>query len=367
MSVLPNPEDNAHAGARERLTSLDAIRGIAALIVLLYHFNLFFDLVNLYGRHSIPYRIFFAGPSAVYLFFVLSGFVLFIAFSKNDNFIYIHYIIKRLIRLYIPLSVAVIISAALYLITFAGPVDKATEFFNKNVWTDYPDLSILFGHLALLDPKPFQSLDGVMWSLVQEIRISVIFPVIAIGILRVPKTTLGLSLAISLTGFYYANDLSPLGIVDLSITARFVFLFAAGAWLAAHRDKLAAGQFSNWLVLWLGVCMVLLIMRGAYAPLLMSVGAILLVAVAAANSSLKGALSTQPFAYLGRISFSLYLIHMVVLQSVIHGFSAHLNLPELVVLSFLMSFVAAELFYRFVEYPSLRFARWAADRLVKVD
>ncbi|WP_273445283.1 acyltransferase family protein [Neolewinella agarilytica] len=95
---------------QDKLLKLEAIRGAAALYVILHHtFNSFFafgwDL-------SLLFRF---GQEAVILFFIISGFVIEISFSKGKDKSFSTYFTKRLIRIYIPLLCVFMANYALVL------------------------------------------------------------------------------------------------------------------------------------------------------------------------------------------------------------------------------------------------------------
>ena len=45
-----------------------------------------------------------------------------------------------------------------------------------------PTWSVVLAHLAMTDEQAWQSIDNVMWSLVIELRLSLIFPIIAVAV-----------------------------------------------------------------------------------------------------------------------------------------------------------------------------------------
>ena len=67
--------------------------------------------------------------------------------------------------------------------------------------------------------------------------------------------------------------------------------------------------------------------------------------------------------WLGKVSYSLYLIHMPILAALAHGFpSARPALIALLAVS--SSLLASELFHRWVEQPAQRFGRFLADSAI---
>jgi peptidoglycan/LPS O-acetylase OafA/YrhL len=82
-------------------------------------------------------------------------------------------------------------------------------------------------------------------------------------------------------------------------------------------------------------------------------GAILLVATAAFSDVVRNALDRAPLRWLGKISYSLYLIHFIVLFAVLYAFRAEVTLPRVLIAAPTLSILAATLLYRFVEVPSI--------------
>jgi len=104
-----------------RLTSLDAVRGIASFIVILCHCNAILpDAVQSQLDSSIlsrPIALFTNGAASVIIFFVLSGYVLALPFFHGTQPNYSRYVFRRFCRIYIPFAVAICIAALLCRIT----------------------------------------------------------------------------------------------------------------------------------------------------------------------------------------------------------------------------------------------------------
>ncbi|MBI9061925.1 MAG: acyltransferase [Marinilabiliaceae bacterium] len=80
-----------------RLTVLDAFRGIAALAVVLYHYTIRYSLLYDFETPSFM-QVFKYGYLGVHLFFIISGFVIFMTIQKNNTPLLFLY--KRFTRLY---------------------------------------------------------------------------------------------------------------------------------------------------------------------------------------------------------------------------------------------------------------------------
>lgn len=356
------PMSGGRAAPRER--SLDALRGIAAFVVMTYHMNLAYHGVNLASSMMIPVRPLFGGSAAVYIFFVMSGFVLFRSLEGKDGFRYGPYIVKRMLRLYLPLAAAVLISALFYWLVKPVPIVGGSTWLNQKSWEAPPSLGLLLGHLALLDTTLFQSLDNVIWSLVHEIRISVIFPLLAVCIVRWPRQTLVLSLILSACGFYFAPDKTPPQAVDLLRTARYVFLFVAGAWMASRSEQIRSLMNDSRLA-WGGIAVAwgLLALGSAFAPLAYSAASILLVAIVSGNARISRGIERRVFIWLGEVSYGLYLIHLPLLLVFAHMLNGLASPAVVIGLAIPSALLGAQLFTMFVDRKAIRIGRWASARL----
>ncbi|WP_016954014.1 acyltransferase family protein [Catenovulum agarivorans] len=89
-----------------RISELDALRGIAALCVVIYHF--FYNYHTIYGHATLPVEWSYLGRYGVQLFFILSGYVIFLTLSKVKK--PMDFIISRFSRLYPAFWVSVAIT-----------------------------------------------------------------------------------------------------------------------------------------------------------------------------------------------------------------------------------------------------------------
>jgi peptidoglycan/LPS O-acetylase OafA/YrhL len=67
--------------------------------------------------------------------------------------------------------------------------------------------------------------------------------------------------------------------------------------------------------------------------------------------------------FLGRISYSLYLTHMIVMAAVIHAVAGALPLSACFAIILPLAVVVANLSQRYVEAPTQRFGKLLADRI----
>jgi peptidoglycan/LPS O-acetylase OafA/YrhL len=93
-----------------RLQYLEGLRGIAAVQVVLLHFVTGF-LPNPAEHAAPPLPVLWDGHTAVYVFFLISGTVLTPSFARGGN--WQHQVAKRLVRLSLPIAAAAIIALGL--------------------------------------------------------------------------------------------------------------------------------------------------------------------------------------------------------------------------------------------------------------
>jgi peptidoglycan/LPS O-acetylase OafA/YrhL len=74
-------------------------------------------------------------------------------------------------------------------------------------------------------------------------------------------------------------------------------------------------------------------------------------------SRLEAILSIRLFKWLGRISYSLYLVHFPILMASLYFFNGSLPFPIILILSFLFILLVANLMNIFIEQPSMQIGK----------
>ncbi len=101
MKVTPKP-----SRIKTHIKKLDYIRGFAAVYVLIYHIFALTDFMP-----EMVENLFFSfGQEAVILFFLLSGFVIYLSVYPKTDLTFRYYFIRRFRRIYFPLIVALFLS-----------------------------------------------------------------------------------------------------------------------------------------------------------------------------------------------------------------------------------------------------------------
>jgi peptidoglycan/LPS O-acetylase OafA/YrhL len=150
---------------QERVFVIDALRGVAALIVVVWHFRFFFFGVPFEAVLLPFYR---GGWIVVDLFFILSGFILTRIYCLDvipDGY-FRHFVVRRLARVY-PLHLLTLIVVCILL--FAA--FELTGRFNLFLGYRYNDLWHFMLNLFLLQQAGLQtdySFNGPSWSISTE-------------------------------------------------------------------------------------------------------------------------------------------------------------------------------------------------------
>jgi peptidoglycan/LPS O-acetylase OafA/YrhL len=356
----------------QRLVTLDSLRGIAAVLVLTFHcWKLGFYTPNGWQAHLwawSPLNLLVSGRPPVILFFVLSGFVLACSLERPTA----GFLVRRICRVYLPFSASILVSVVVYDLMRPIRIEGLSYWFNNLAWTEAPTASLVARHLLMTGLNGDDSLNPVMWSLVYELRISIIFPLLFAVTYRRPVVALVIAIAAHVAAARLVGcrslQCTPFRGDNLwqsfALTWYFLVFFVAGIVLANYRARLravpplAAAIFSG-----LGVyCFILpnVGLFGSYLPtdLTFGAGATVLIAMALGSSTWGRVLKNTALMQLGRISYSLYLTHNIILLLVVHAFYGIVNRIELILLVIVLSLVAAEVNYQLVEYPSLRLGRW---------
>ncbi|BCT77054.1 acyltransferase [Sinomonas cyclohexanicum] len=353
---------------RERYASLDALRGLAAMTVVICHALLCLTWftgganpelqppqawVSIIDR--TPLHAVYAGGEAVIVFFVLSGFVLTLPFlSGPPRFAaWLAYYPKRVMRLYAPVAAAVALALILVLLVPRVTSSLATWWVNAH---DVPvGLRNILREVTLLQGSG--RYNSVLWSLQWEMYFSLALPFYIWLGRRLRRHWLMDAagfLALSVAGGTLGNDY-----------LKYLPIFGIGVMLAFGREGIAAWATdgrARWTALAaLGAFTVLWGTPRAAGisewPLLLLAASLAVVAFLVWRPALELA-NVRCVQWLGARSFSLYLVHepMVVSAAVLAPPAWR---EAAVAVGIVVALCLTEVFFRVVEEPSRR----AASRL----
>ena len=375
------------SGEIRQITSL---RGIAALSVVLLHiigtYPLLPWIAEKPGGSIISFalvytlvRVVIAGGSAVILFFVLSGFVLALPFVGGNTPSTSSFIARRICRIYIPYAVALIFVLAIRTAVAVHYVPGTTESFGT-YWSHAIDARTVIGYLGMTgSSQQIKDTDFVAWSLVHEMRISLLFPVLMIALqsMRSTGTRIATSLLFSTACMCALAQISTSPSASSAVlnagrslldTGHYVWLFVVGIEIARHRRwllELGNRVHPAFLLTALVISLCLYCAQGEAAPpgvqaisiFLVGFGSAGIVALALMSSRIEALLTVRPCVFLGEISYSLYLIHPVILLGMVHGLDGRIPGWLTLTLVPIVSMVVAWAMRRYVELPSIAVGR----------
>ncbi|WP_250440148.1 acyltransferase [Caballeronia sp. AZ1_KS37] len=359
-----------------RYHQLDSLRGIAALTVVFSHYS---QITLTHWLQHVPWRAIAEGHSAVILFFALSGFALAMQITGDSRPGFAEFIVKRVCRIYIPYLIAVLAAYTAYCLLYRSNLSWTGEWVNQ-AWHAGIDRHDLLDHLYFVIPFSNSTLDPVLWSLVYEMRISLIFPILVVVVFATPVWfSIALSMCFSLAAFGYYHHLQRT-LLDASIqgewmpTIHYMSMFFLGALIARYREAISSklGAYSaRTLFGALLICLAVYVLVGSITRhsisndvlrsfaddwiILPAVTGILVLAIAL--RPFAAFLTARPLIFLGEVSFSLYLLHCVVLLGVLHYFGETYQGMSLIIAAVLILPVSIAGYYA-VEKPSIRLGRY---------
>ncbi|WP_420391633.1 acyltransferase family protein [Acuticoccus sp.] len=328
------------AGARPAGFSvgLESLRGIAASLVVLYHAMLVFQ-VGLHGEpHRTPMDVsdpalfalhalmaVFNGPNAVILFFVLSGTVLTLSLDRAGAVSgrgLVGYYVRRLFRIMPLLAFVALLAVVAHLMIAARePLSTGTDWMQA-YYRHEPGL----GELVLNAIGWSNSLNSPTWTIRIEILASLVFPLLYV-LRGSPAIVAAMLVALSALAFanlepvrfhvflisFYLGALIPLVAPRVEALMERVGPFAVVTVVVAAIGFAAAAErlYRPWVHV-----------EPARVLLISGAAAVLVCAVYCGIG--KRLLNTRVFAFLGKVSYSVYLIHFGVLFAVAYAVAPYL-------------------------------------------
>lgn len=361
----------------DRLAELDSLRGLAALSVVFYHFKLLWDERTLSGITQLiyrgPLRLISPGTEAVVLFFILSGFVLSIPAIQGRAQPYPVFFIRRVFRIYLPYLAALALSV-LGAATLHGYV-PGTAWFHRT-WSQPLDWHLVLQHVLFLGVYNSDQLNTAFWSLIVEMRVSLVFPALCALVLWLkPAQSALCAIFFSLSSWALLRGtphMDPL----LRETLGFVAVFIVGIYLARQQKQIS--QLYSSLsraakILIATACILLFVYAGTTLPLVIlkvtgrsfgflgewlgALGGAGIVVFSLNSQHCRKVLLLQPVRFLGRVSYSMYLVHGTILFAFVHLLFGRMRLLLIFPFYFITVMVASAILYRFVEKPSMEWGR----------
>lgn len=332
--------------ANTRIESLDGLRGLAILLVLLFHtYSRWSDYIPWASIHK-DFYVFKFGFLGVQLFFLISGFVIYMTLERCSSLS--NFIFRRWLRLFPAMLIGTML---IYL----------TSFFLVERPNGQIDLANLLPGLLFIDEKlinasqnfiEIEPIEGAFWSLFVEVKFYLLFGALYFYNRR---TALRNLVAVFLSTFAYvlAGKISPAftwqvidQILFKMLSLQYFGWFCVGALL--YKAYVANSKL---LVLASVLMMVptVLILYGTGLPIVTACGLVYIAfCLALNNRTVSAILASRVFVFLGFISYPLYLIHenaMVAMTIKTHHYAPYLpdlltpwpGIAAIVLVSFIMA------------------------------
>ncbi len=306
------------------LTTLTPLRGIAALLVVIFHANLMlaqFMPVDITGLIDL-------GWLWVDFFFILSGFIMLYVYGTSfQNSVTLSnfkkYIGARFARVY-PLNIFTMLIALALVLYIRAIADGLDPFFEDmfNLWGAPASVLFLQG-MHLFSTAP---LNTPSWSLSTEWWMYMLFPffVPLFSRMKLPGkiiTPLLLLIGYIILMYVIGPITGPFkGNYTLDIVSDFGFIrcalgFFLGMWIYILYDSKALYSFMRYdSVFLLLFCAILAAMHfRVHALVIVALFGFGILAAAYNQGSVKKALDTRPLQRLGDWSFSIYMVHILII------------------------------------------------------
>ena len=371
-----DPVIATEAPARSRVTAIDGLRGVAIILVFLVHFSgayamsfraINFDLVTEAGRLGRGDALFywaFYSHYGVQLFFVVSGFVISRSWADaQDLSRYPGFLLRRVARIY-PGFIVSLILAVLLGAYLSGTLQVEARTLVAN-------LLFLNGLFSLRIP----AYNAVTWSLFFEFVFYILVPMFIVAGSRLGDRRLG-AIALFLLSIV---GLALGGYPEWFLLLPFLFGSAAGLLRAEELGQAASRLSDGILVAAYGVTTTA---GMAFVPLPASTSAgflwtyrnwlfvlcfsvvatLILVRAGYGNGFLARLCTARPMQALGKVSFSFFLLHYLVISGLLSTVKDRIggSITEAVLygaLAFVASYLAACVLYRVAEEPYFRLRR----------
>ncbi|MFD1951146.1 acyltransferase family protein [Sphingomonas arantia] len=329
-----------------RLVELDALRGLAALAVMLFHYTTRYT--EMYPAAPQPVWAVPWGHHGVELFFAISGFVIFVTLDRSRTLA--DFAVSRVSRLFPAYWTAILLTSLVMLL--AGQYDLLRTPAEILV-----NLTMLQGFLRVAP------VDAAYWTLSIELAFYAVMAVIwRLGLFRhIGVVLIGWLLlpwiwtyAPALTGH------TPSWLLGLLLIQAQIPWFAIG--IAAYRLRLGSGGGGGWAYPVIAFALVTIAACQGLSALWVAVP-VTLVMVTVATRGLR-ALRWPPLVWLGTISYSLYLLHQNIGHVLIAALERRGTAPSLAIaITIIVAIALAAAVSYAIERPVLHAVRHLWSRV----
>jgi len=337
-----------------RLHYLDSLRGIAAIMVVIYHFiertplvnNVFFEVVNF-------------GKVGVVAFFILSGMVIPYSFKSDDRPL-VSFWVSRFFRLYPAYWFSIFLAVVVAYYIYGNPVGVGAVIINMTMFQSIMKTPDLF---------------GVYWTLIIEMffymACSLLF---SLNLLSKEKvrffaSVVLLILAVSLSILRFILDKK----IPVAVPLCMSLMFFGSIWREVSLG-ISKKNVRKLPVIWLlmfAVCLIPICLfayskdYGHGESALTYIVSYFIGVILTVLLTTKIKITARPFVFMGTLSYSIYLVHPFFLEIFTSANNLSNKFDPVVFAVYLLSVIAlAFVSYYLVERPSINFGKKIKQHLV---
>jgi peptidoglycan/LPS O-acetylase OafA/YrhL len=374
---IANPNfSKVKATPKKRINELESLRGILALWVVVSHI---LPSAGITDQALGKFKFLAEGEYAVQIFIIMSGFFIFFLLDAARE-PYGKFIIRRFLRLFPAYFVCLVISLLMLnpSIEILSNLDwqHPQNLFRIEVIQDSLNyfLPQLVAHLTMLHgaipdsvlPNSQYAIIGQAWSISLEWQFYLVAPLFFYAIDKKNPLTITLLLAISCL-WYYSSQSLPQGFLFTQIPFFLLGILSFYFWKNYHNLIVLSQQ--QWALLMPIAVVVTLLFTSEIATTLWVLVFFSIIALGENNDLIVEkivcrVLNNKIMLYLGKISYSIYLAHIIVLYGVMYGLERLLpESSQLFYLIMLLTLVPgltifiSHLLYDLIEKPFIKLGK----------
>ena len=317
-----------HKPKNKRFQELDAIRGLAAIFVVLYHYTYQY-YISFPNEYKFPFSFEF-GHYGVQAFFIVSGFVIFMTLEKTKKSL--DFIIYRSIRLFPTYWISVLITFIIVSI-FSLPGKETTILeFLANLTMIHTQFKI-------------KGVDGVYWTLLYELKFYFLMLILyhfkhlkKIDIISI--IILSLIIVISLLGFDHNTFYK---IIYQVLLLPYLGYFISG--IMFYKIYTKKENYMTYIALTLALIVSIVIDPNKEIYIILFIYMLFLLLAFHKLTFI----TIKPLVFLGTISYALYLIHQYIGYIILnYAQTYHISLliatPIAIIISMILAIIITFIF-----------------------
>jgi peptidoglycan/LPS O-acetylase OafA/YrhL len=322
---------------------LDALRGVAAMLVLLFHYS--YQYPKLFPDQSgLPVRWQWA-ENGIWLFFAISGFVICMTLERTQH--WTDFIWARFTRLY-PVYWAAL-ALTVIVVTLSGETALDIPTADK-----LANLTMIQGWIGRA------SVDPVYWTLAVELA----FYLCMLGLFMtgwLARFEIVVALWLGLSALQMASGWFPFRFEQILVLGYFPFFAIGMIFYRFYSGAISRGRLLLWQIL-------LALVAGMIGWEATPVAAIIIVTFWLMLAGRLSFLASPLLLWLGAISYPLYLVHQNVGYVVIHQLGlAGVSIELAAVIATALALWSAHFLHRYVEDPAQRWLRQRKPVMVRTS